>query len=92
MRVLGLLYGILGKISGCSMKKQVVYIHGGEAYSNYEDFLYDLEHEDIGDPLKEASPRWKNRLRTDLPEYEVFMPMMPNKQNAKYLEWKIVAN
>ncbi|MEK7462189.1 MAG: alpha/beta hydrolase [Patescibacteria group bacterium] len=71
------------------MKKQVFYIHGGESYTNYEDFLYDLNNEDIGDPLKEASQRWKNRLRVDLPEYEVFTPSMPNKQNAKYTEWKI---
>lgn len=72
------------------MKKQVVFIHGGEAYRNYEDFLFDLQHEDIGDPLVERSKRWQQDLRQTLGDaYEVFKPSMPNSQNAKYLEWKI---
>jgi pimeloyl-ACP methyl ester carboxylesterase len=72
------------------MKKQLVFIHGGEAYSNYDDFLYDLQNEDIGDPLAERSKRWHQDLRNVLDEeYEVFKPSMPNSQNAKYLEWKI---
>ncbi len=72
------------------MKQQVVFIHGGEAYNNYEDFIFDLKNEDIGDPLAERSKRWNQTLKTDLGEmFEVFMPSMPNKQNAKYQEWMI---
>jgi predicted alpha/beta hydrolase family esterase len=72
------------------MKKQVVFIHGGEAYSNYEDFLYDLQHEEISNPLSDREKRWHQDLRSVLgDECEVFKPSMPNSQNAKYLEWKI---
>lgn len=34
--------------------------------------------------------KWTETFRDDLgDEYEVFMPSMPNSQNAKYEEWKI---
>lgn len=71
------------------MKQQVFFIHGGEAYSNYDDFLYDLRNEDLGNPLGDIPKRWSRTLKGDLPEYEVFTPSMPNKQNARYEEWKI---
>jgi uncharacterized protein len=72
------------------MKKQVVFIHGGEAYSNYDDFIFELQHTEISNPLVDREKRWHQDLRTTLgDEYEVFKPSMPNSQNAKYLEWKI---
>ena len=73
------------------MKQQVFYIHGGEAYSNYDDYVERLETKDIWDlPSVESSKKWTSTLAADLgDEYEVFMPAMPNKQNAKYEEWKI---
>jgi predicted alpha/beta hydrolase family esterase len=34
--------------------------------------------------------RWSSTLRQDLGDaFEVFMPAMPNSQNAKYNEWKL---
>jgi len=74
-----------------SMKKQLVYIHGGEAFSNYEAFLEQLRRKPVRDlPGNERLAIWTETLRPALePEYEVFMPSMPNKQNARYLEWKI---
>ena len=73
------------------MKQQVFYIHGGSAYSQYEAFLAELEIKTIRD-LPDATPvkRWDKTFRFDLgPTYEVFMPAMPNSQNARYQEWKI---
>lgn len=71
------------------MKKQVVFIHGGEAFSNYEMFLKYLR-EDTIDPYKKPARRWHQALPDDLgDEYEVFLPHMPNAENAHYLEWKI---
>ena len=71
------------------MKQQVFFIHGAESYSNYEDFLHDLQYEDMGDPLAERPKRWYQTLKSELADgYEVYMPSMPNKENAKYLEWK----
>lgn len=72
------------------MKKQVVYIQGGEAYTDYEDFLSELRHREIEDPLAEKAKRWHRSLQEDLgSEYEVYRPSMPNSENSKYLEWKI---
>jgi predicted alpha/beta hydrolase family esterase len=71
-------------------KQQVVFIHGGSAYSNYEDFLTFLRNKPLRDlPWIEPLKKWTSTLRDDLGEsYEVFMPSMPNSQNAKYGEWK----
>ena len=72
------------------MKKQVFYIHGGSAYSNYEAFLDDLKSEPIRD-LPDAEPfqKWTDSLKNKLEAYDVFKPAMPNSKNAKYEEWKI---
>ncbi len=73
------------------MKKQVFYIHGGDSYSDHDAFLADLRTRIPRDlPALPKMPRWTETLRKDLgDEYEVFMPSMPNSQNAKYEEWKI---
>lgn len=78
-------------MTGSKDKKQVFYVHGGSAYSNYEAFLNVLKQKTIRDlPGSEQIKKWSGTLREDLGEkYEVFMPTMPNSQNAKYLEWKI---
>jgi len=73
------------------MKKQLLFIHGGEAFSIYEDFLNYLRTDSF-DPHHEASKRWNRKkvLQDALgSEWEVFRPDMPNKQNSKYEEWKI---
>lgn len=78
-------------MTGYSMKKQVFYIHGGDSYTKYEDFLHDLSAKTIRDPFGlERKVIWTEKLRETLgAEFEVLMPTMPNKQNAKYEEWKI---
>jgi len=72
-------------------KQQVFYIHGGESYENHVDYLERLKNKDIWDlPGSDSAKKWTSTLAIDLgADYEVFMPMMPNKQNAKYQEWKI---
>jgi predicted alpha/beta hydrolase family esterase len=73
------------------MKKQVFYIHGGESFENYDDFIVRLKTKDIWDlPTEKPTTKWTKHLATDLGDaYEVFMPQMPNAQNASYKEWKI---
>jgi len=72
-------------------KKQVLYIHGGSSYSNYDDFLENLKTKSIRDlPGEPSFNIWSKHLVEDLADnFEVFTPSMPNKQNAKYIEWKI---
>ena len=70
------------------MKKQVVFVHGGQVYERYEEYIEDLKSF-IVDPFTEKR-KWRMTLKETLgAEYEVFLPEMPNKMNAKYLEWEI---
>lgn len=72
------------------MKKQVLYIHGGDSFGKYEDFLQDLQTKPIRDPFDlERKSIWVENFRENLNGCEVLMPTMPNKQNAKYEEWKM---
>ena len=73
------------------MKKQVLYIHGGESFEDYELFLERLRTKDIWDlPWSEHKIKWTSTFAEDLgPSFEVFTPRMPNAQNAKYEEWKL---
>ncbi len=73
------------------MKQQVLYVHGGDAFSNYEDYLSYLRTTSLRNlPGKEAKVFWSATLAEDLgSDYEVFAPTMPNKVNASYQEWSI---
>ena len=73
------------------MKQQVFYIHGGNAFSDYQDYISYLKTREIRDlPSSERTKKWSSTLAEDLGEnFEVFTPAMPNKQSAKYQEWKI---
>ena len=73
------------------MKQQVVYIYGGESYLNHDDFLERLRTKPVWElPWEPKKGKWSAALPEELgSDYEVFMPVMPNKQNAKYEEWKI---
>lgn len=73
-----------------TMKKQIIAIHGGESYLRYDKYLEGLESKEVDRVPVEYPKGWRQNLPDDLGEdYEVFMPSMPNKQNAKYAEWKI---
>lgn len=72
-------------------KHQVVVIHGGNSFKTQREVLAFLKkrHLDIERYLKPRSD-WKGGLRKTLGgRYEVIQPDMPNKQNARYAEWKI---
>src|SRR5688572_30779020 len=71
------------------MKKQVLVIHGGDAFPSYKEYLDFLLNFPI--ELKDLFRKnWKSFLAEKLgPDYEAIAPQMPNKNNAKYAEWKI---
>lgn len=72
------------------MRGQVLYIHGGDSFGKYEDFLQDLHTKTVRDPFGlEKGSIWAENLRESLIDFELLMPRMPNSQNAKYEEWKI---
>ncbi len=73
------------------MKKQILLVHGAESFENYDAYLeylrnakFDLEED------KKKEKRWRFSLEKNLDsDFEIIRPTMPNKQNAKYKEWKI---
>lgn len=73
------------------MKKQIVVIHGGDTFENYEEYLKFLNNFDIDiERYKSSKNDWKPWLREKLGEnYEIILPVMPNKTNAIFYEWKI---
>jgi predicted alpha/beta hydrolase family esterase len=72
------------------VKKQVIMIHGGSAFSKRADFLKQLREGTIRNPYGTKPKRWSGELRDVLgAEYEVFTPQMPNSENADYEEWSI---
>lgn len=70
--------------------KQVIVIHGGDVFPTYEAYASYLKECKIDtiDYFKRRSD-WKTTLSETLGDgYTVLLPQMPNKNNAKYLEWK----
>ncbi len=73
------------------MKKQIVVIHGGDTFDSYEEWFEYLKAKKLDfEKMKASHKEWKALLQDKLgEEYEVILPQMPNKQNARYKEWKI---
>jgi predicted alpha/beta hydrolase family esterase len=70
-------------------KHQVIIIHGGDTFDTYMEYLEYLKGRQVTLEylLKKG---WKSTIDQKLgPEFQVIAPQMPNKHNAKYLEWKI---
>ena len=72
------------------MKKQVIVIHGGDAFNTYKEYLAFLKNYEFNfEKLKIKG--WKDALSEKLGKnFEVVLPKMPNSMNAKYSEWKIM--
>ena len=72
------------------MKQQVLVIGGGDTFSSKKDYLDYLQN--ISIKLERITKLgWKDNLRTDLGDnFEVILPQMPNKTDARYEEWKII--
>lgn len=73
------------------MGNQIFVIHGGHARDSYEDYLKHLKEKEVDlEYLQNKNRSWKRGLGDQLgSEYEVYNPQMPNKENAKYMEWMI---
>ena len=70
------------------MKKQIICIHGGEVYESYAEYLADLQTFTVDPYVRQK--KWRHTLQEGLGhDYEVFLPYMPNKMNAAYVEWEL---
>ena len=65
------------------MRQQVLVIHGGTTFDNYEKYLEYLKNEEIYlDRLIQKG--WKENLQEILgKDFDVILAKMPNKNNAK---------
>ncbi len=74
-------------------KKQVIVIHGGEAFDTYEayrTYLRQYPLERLLEKTKSSEKGWKDHLAEDLgASFDVVRPSMPSPQNAKYEEWTL---
>ncbi len=73
------------------MKKQILVIHGGDTFNTYEEYLAYLKNYQIDfERYRTHKKDWKANLDIALgDDFKIIFPDMPNKRNAKYLEWKI---
>ncbi|GHV22607.1 hypothetical protein FACS1894176_11050 [Bacteroidia bacterium] len=67
--------------------QQIIHLHGGDAFPDMETFYTYLKQKNY-DPLKEKK-YWREWLKQQLPEYQVFLPQMPNGRMASYTARKI---
>lgn len=70
--------------------KQVIVIHGGTTFASYDNYLDYLSTKEISIEHFIHTPMWKETLQEKLgTDYQVLLPSMPNKTNARYDEWKL---
>ncbi len=73
------------------MGKQIVVIHGGETFETYEEYKEHLHYKELSREKLKQNPDWKATLEEQLgEEYDVLLPRMPNKDNARFSEWSII--
>jgi len=69
--------------------KQVIVIHGGTTFSDYDKYLQYLSTKKLNIERFMFKPMWKELLQQKLGnDYLVLLPTMPNATNARYDEWK----
>lgn len=67
---------------------QIIFIRGGETFDNNEQFYSYLKNVPYN-PF-EKRKNWRDWIEWAMStDYEMMAPVMPNKQNADYLAWKI---
>ncbi len=68
-------------------KTQIIHIHGGTVFETREKYYRYLEN-DTYNPY-ETRISWRDWLKSELPECDVFLPGMPASDDADYIAWKI---
>jgi hypothetical protein len=69
--------------------KQVLVIPGGNSFANHEDYIQYLQERPVDLDFGNKAD-WKTTLSEQLGgECQVISPRMPNRDNARYDEWKL---
>ena len=69
--------------------KQIVIVHGGSSFNNYENYLNNLKNSQLHYERLLWVQKWRDWLAQEIVVADVLLPDFPNKQNADYTEWKI---
>ena len=69
--------------------KQIVIVHGGSSFNNYENSLNNLKNSQLHYERLLWVQKWRDWLAQEIVVADVLLPDFPNKQNADYTEWKI---
>lgn len=70
--------------------KQVIIIHGGDSFPNYESYLQNLRDKELDYDRLKPKNKWQDQVVETLTDADILLPSMPNKQNAQYHEWEIM--
>ncbi len=68
--------------------KQLIYIHGGEAFDSSWEGFSSVVQKNLKSLFKHGTSRWPDTLHRELEGFEVIKLKMPSKYNAKYKDWK----
>ena len=71
-------------------RRQICIIHGGTTFESTEDYRQDLLNSSVDYERLLHAPNWKIWLSEQLPDVDVLLPQMPNKQNAQYDDWEVL--
>lgn len=75
------------------MRKQIVIIHGGNTFNKYIDFFNSILNKEVKKDDFSYKEDWKASMSKKLGDnFEIFIPRMPNSNNAKYKEWEVWFN
>ena len=69
--------------------KQIVIVHGGSSFNNYENYLNNLKNSQLHYERLLWVQKWRDWPAQEIVVADVLLPDFPNKQNADYTEWKI---
>ena len=70
--------------------QQVIAIHGATTFANYDEYLHSLATKPVYVERLVSKPMWRDLLQQNLgDDFQVLLPSMPNKTNARYSEWKL---
>ena len=69
---------------------QIFIFHGGSSYSTYESYLEDLQSKQLDYERLRPKQSWKTWLAEQMPDTDVLLPSLPNSDNARFEEWKII--
>jgi len=68
--------------------QQIVVVHGGTTFKDNDAYLAYLSTKPVSIDRLVSKLFWKERLQETLgDDYQVLLPSMPNKTNARYSEW-----